>query len=161
MNNTDDRFVINRKIENIILNKGLTSSHFADDIDVPRSSISHILANRNKPSLDIINKIIKKYPDISFEWLMNGELIRTEGIEKQSNNQEQIANQFVKPEGNDKASGYISVEQKEVSRKYRNNEQQVTKISTTEDRPNTNYIKKIARVMVFYTDNTFDTYEST
>ena len=35
----------------------LSASSFADKIDVPRSSISHLLSGRNKPSLDFIIKV--------------------------------------------------------------------------------------------------------
>ena len=155
----EDRFVINRKIENIIISKGLTSSHFADDIDVPRSSISHILANRNKPSLDIINKIIKKYPDVSFDWLMNGEIEKAENIGTKYTYQERRSNQFMKSD-TIKVKNHSLVEQRDAPRKYKNNELQATKSLQLDDNIIDNHTKKVARVMVFYTDNTFDTFES-
>jgi len=50
----------------------LSPSQFADEIQVQRSSISHILSGRNKPSLDFVLKILSTYPDINSEWLMFG-----------------------------------------------------------------------------------------
>lgn len=50
----------------------LTASAFADSIEVGRSSISHILSGRNKPSLDFILKVLHAYPNIDLYWLMNG-----------------------------------------------------------------------------------------
>ena len=41
----------------------LTSSSFAEKIDVPRSSISHLLSGRNKPSLDFI---LKKFVNLQY-----------------------------------------------------------------------------------------------
>lgn len=51
---------------------GESASSFAEKIEVQRSSISHIISGRNKPSLDFILKIFKTYPDISLYWLLNG-----------------------------------------------------------------------------------------
>jgi transcriptional regulator with XRE-family HTH domain len=50
----------------------LSSAAFADIIGVQRSSISHILSERNKPSLDFILKILHAYPSVSSEWLLKG-----------------------------------------------------------------------------------------
>ncbi len=50
----------------------LSSAQFADIIGVQRSSISHILSGRNKPSFDFINKILLKYPKINANWLISG-----------------------------------------------------------------------------------------
>ena len=51
----------------------LTASSFADKIGVQRSSISHILSGRNKPSLDFIAKIEANFIEVSFHWLLTGE----------------------------------------------------------------------------------------
>ena len=49
-----------------------TASSFAEKIGVQRSSISHILSGRNKPSLDFVMKVLHSYPDVELYWLMNG-----------------------------------------------------------------------------------------
>jgi len=61
-----------KRLQEIIDFNNLTASSFADRIGVQRSSISHILSNRNKPSLDFILKIIKEYPEVELYWLLNG-----------------------------------------------------------------------------------------
>ena len=60
------------RIEQLIEFLNLTPSKFADEIDVPRSSISHILSGRNKPSLDFVKKIVDRFPDIEIEWIIFG-----------------------------------------------------------------------------------------
>jgi transcriptional regulator with XRE-family HTH domain len=50
----------------------LTASLFADRIGVQRSSISHILSGRNKPSLDFVLKITSEFKDVDIHWLLNG-----------------------------------------------------------------------------------------
>jgi transcriptional regulator with XRE-family HTH domain len=52
--------------------KGLSPSQFADEIGVQRSAISHLITGRNNPSLDFILKILKRFPDVSSDWLLTG-----------------------------------------------------------------------------------------
>jgi len=51
----------------------LSSSKFADVIGVQRSSISHILSGRNKPSFDFLQKILRAFPMLNADWLILGE----------------------------------------------------------------------------------------
>ena len=51
---------------------GESSSSFAEKIGVQRSSISHILSGRNKPSLDFILKVLSSFPEVELYWLLNG-----------------------------------------------------------------------------------------
>ena len=60
------------RIKKIIDDKDLTNSEFAEKIGVPKSSISHLLSKRNKPSLDIITKISEEFHDISTDYLIFG-----------------------------------------------------------------------------------------
>ena len=50
----------------------LSAAAFADQIDVGRSSISHLLSGRNKPSLDFVMKITTAFPEVELYWLLNG-----------------------------------------------------------------------------------------
>jgi transcriptional regulator with XRE-family HTH domain len=63
---------MNERILKILENEGLTAAKFADRIGVQRSSISHIISGRNKPSFDFIAKTIESFPEINAEWLING-----------------------------------------------------------------------------------------
>lgn len=51
---------------------GLTATALADSIEIQRSSISHLLSGRNKPSLDFVLKVLQKYPEVELYWLLNG-----------------------------------------------------------------------------------------
>ena len=72
------------RLSQIIKSKHLSASQFADDIGVQRSSVSHVLSGRNKPSLDFITKVILRYADINSEWLLTGRGIMTSGEEDES-----------------------------------------------------------------------------
>jgi len=50
----------------------LSASAFSDRIQVPRSSISHLLSGRNKPSLDFVLKVVKEFNEVELYWLLNG-----------------------------------------------------------------------------------------
>ena len=64
---------MNDRIALVIKAKNITPSQLADELDVQRSGVSHILNNRNKPSLEFIQKLLKSYPEISTEWMLFGE----------------------------------------------------------------------------------------
>ncbi|AZB22615.1 XRE family transcriptional regulator [Kaistella haifensis] len=64
---------LNERISKIIEYSELSSSEFADTIDVQRSNISHITSGRNKPSLDFLIKIKERFPEIQWDWLIKGE----------------------------------------------------------------------------------------
>ena len=61
------------RLKKILNYHQLTASLFADKIGVQRSSISHILSGRNKPSLDFILKVTNTFTDVDIYWLLNGE----------------------------------------------------------------------------------------
>lgn len=69
MVNTDD-FI--KRLEIILDYYGVNASAFADKIGVQRSSLSHLLSGRNKPSLDFILKILDVYPEVDLYWILNG-----------------------------------------------------------------------------------------
>ena len=51
----------------------LTPSKFADIIGVQRSSVSHVISGRNKPSFDFLQKTLKAFPGLNADWLMLGD----------------------------------------------------------------------------------------
>ena len=60
------------RLKKILEHHRLTASQFADQIGVQRSSISHILSGRNRPSLDFVLKVTDKFSDVDIYWLLNG-----------------------------------------------------------------------------------------
>lgn len=64
---------LNERISKVISYSELSLSEFADEIEVQRSSISHITSGRNKPSLDFLIKIKNRFPELQWEWLIQGD----------------------------------------------------------------------------------------
>lgn len=63
---------MNDRLDKLLLAEQLTPAKFADIIGVQRSSISHIISGRNKPSFDFIAKVMQKFPRLNSEWLILG-----------------------------------------------------------------------------------------
>ncbi|MGI4759900.1 MAG: helix-turn-helix transcriptional regulator [Janthinobacterium lividum] len=68
------------RIRQLLEHKHLTPTQFADLIGVGRPVVSHILSERNKPSLEVAQRIGSAFPDISLAWLMfgTGEMLAAE-----------------------------------------------------------------------------------
>ncbi|MDQ0475542.1 helix-turn-helix domain-containing protein [Chryseobacterium sp. MDT2-18] len=63
---------LKERISKVIAYSEFSLSEFADEIEVQRSSISHITSGRNKPSLDFLMKIKNRFPELEWEWLIEG-----------------------------------------------------------------------------------------
>jgi transcriptional regulator with XRE-family HTH domain len=114
------------RIEKIIETEQLSASKFADALGVQRSNISHILNGRNKPSLELVNKILDRFPAINADWLLlgKGDMVS----EKKSGN-------------TSKNSGYT----------FESNPSQPEQVSSA---PSGQPMP--VRIVVFYADNTFE-----
>ena len=51
---------------------GISATAFAENLGINRSTISHLLSGRNKPSLDVVMKVLETYPEVELYWLLNG-----------------------------------------------------------------------------------------
>ena len=50
----------------------ISAAELSNQIKFNRSTISHLLSGRNKPSLDFVMRILQKYPEVELYWLLNG-----------------------------------------------------------------------------------------
>ena len=60
------------RINLILQAKNITAKQFAEEIGVQPSGMSHILGGRNNPSLEFVNKVLRRYPEIDANWLLLG-----------------------------------------------------------------------------------------
>lgn len=81
------------RIEAILSEKDLTQTQFAASINIQRSTLSHILSGRNKPSLDFVLKVVEAFPEINIEWLTLGigDMYKA-GFEVEKNNSQKQQN---------------------------------------------------------------------
>tara|TARA_X000000368_G_C22883352_1_gene646337 strand:+ start:319 stop:642 length:324 start_codon:yes stop_codon:yes gene_type:complete len=102
---------ITKRIAEIMKKKKISASDLSKKINVQKSSISHILSGRNKPSLDFVVKLSNSFGDINLDWLINGEIPTTPTLN----------------------SGLLE--------------------------KNDNLKKRVTKIVLFYDDQSFDTYE--
>lgn len=85
---------LNNRVIRVMELKGLTKTEFTSILNITPAILSHINSGRNKPSVEILQKIITHYPDISAEWLLMGQgaMLKAKNINKESitNNLETI-----------------------------------------------------------------------
>ncbi|MES2517512.1 MAG: helix-turn-helix transcriptional regulator [Bacteroidota bacterium] len=147
---------LNKKIEQIIIDKGLSPSYFADTVGIQRSSISHILSGRNKPSLDIIQRILKVFPDIDRDWLIFDSDIPLQNSPQ--TNRQQTINQRVIPQNQ------FEQTPRESPKNY---QPELIPVQAPVNVPPRRKVerpvipsqqpsgKQIERIVIFYTDGTF------
>jgi transcriptional regulator with XRE-family HTH domain len=137
----------------------LTPSRFADLIGVQRSSVSHVLSGRNKPSFDFLEKTLQAFPGMKADWLMlgKGSMYEQMGRNQSGNlfeqdDAEHSENEEINFETD--ASGTFTTpgEPKEVAQ---GDIKEESKDREPESAENT---RRVKQVMVFYDDDTFSTY---
>lgn len=139
---------LNDKIKQILADKNISPSIFADEIGIQRSSMSHILAGRNRPSLDIIQKIVKRFPELGTNWILEDEDL---------------------PPITPQSDGLHSSEQYSLSNTNTSNaygrQKSETKASATETRQSgrptftskpEQHARIIDKILIFYSDGTFE-----
>ena len=157
---------LSEKIELLIKRKQLSASQFADKLGIPRSSISHILSGRNKPSLDVVQKILSVFPEINAEDLLfEDRILAFTTTQKLENAGISIPSLFdpVAPSTLESAK-IISPEPNVVQSNLRRSRETPKKELSQEsiDTPTQNslllssrMLKTIERVLIFYSDGTF------
>lgn len=59
-----------KQLQKIMHHFGLSTTELADKILVPKATISHLISERNKPSLEFIMKLHTTFPTLNLEWLI-------------------------------------------------------------------------------------------
>jgi transcriptional regulator with XRE-family HTH domain len=134
----------------IMAHFNITATRFADEIGVQRSSISHILSGRNKPSYDFILRVIEKYTSLNPSWLLTGKgnmIIVTEDDSKPNNTEGDQQSELFIPDSKPDSDN-IQQPEKEINHIVDISKQQkdVTKVNI------------IDSIILLYTDGTFFQY---
>lgn len=121
----------------------LSAASFADKIEVGRSSISHILSGRNKPSLDFVMKVVNNFPEVELYWLLNGK------------------GNFPAASPKPDSIPEIKKATTEPNQQAETPSAKITNASLPPEQfpPNTSQ-KQIQKIVIFYTDGSFDAFEN-
>ncbi len=141
----------------------LSASGFADAMGVGRSSISHILSGRNKPSLDFVMKITEAYPEVDLIWLVYGT-----GVFPKNKDMEIKSKESPKPEIKEILPLQDIPEKLDVAQDLFSQseliETNMTKkdVEVTNPQPTLRAVdnKEISQIVIFYKDGSFDAYKN-
>ncbi|TDE17760.1 helix-turn-helix transcriptional regulator [Dyadobacter psychrotolerans] len=137
---------LNEKIKLILSQKGISPSLFADEIGIQRSSISHILAGRNKPSLDIVQKIVKRFPDLGLNWILDDQELPA--IQSDVNSYKSVVKPVeIKEKAPVETPAELRVRKQVEPTPVRKNVEDSKRLVEPE--------KNIERILIFYSDGTF------
>ncbi len=129
-----------KRLKKILDYYGLSATVFSETIDFNRSTISHLLSGRNKPSLEFVMKVVQKFPEVELYWLLNGK-----GVFPAEENKT-TSPTLQKPENTTPAESFPK------------------KQKTPDLEPFSSEIPKIQadieRIVIFYKDGSFKTYEN-
>ncbi len=142
------------QLQQIMSHFNLGTTELADKILVPKATISHLISERNNPSLEFITKLHTHFPSLNLEWLIYGKgpflanekaVIEEPFIEKRNDVfEEKIIFEEVKNEP-----------QKDTFVPIENNLLENTEIDKNIISSPTPLNKKIEAIVIFYTDGSF------
>ena len=142
------------RIGRILKTQKISASMFADEIGVQRSSVSHVMSGRNKPSLDFITRIVNQYPEIDSVWLLTGrgEMLREMNDGDKLNTLVDKQERFddIETSSTDKGEG-------ESGKENLFENQRLIKGKKGRGIPAAD-LKQVSRIVIFYPDGTFEEY---
>lgn len=153
------------RISQILKTKNITATQFADELNVQRSGISHILSGRNNPSLDFIMKIKETYPEFNLDWLILGKGPATGIIAPKEEKKPFVPDLFAQVDPPVSQTVSETIPEPPIVRDEEQLEYEVTKTRKAPSNNEGAFVpyrpKKIVRLITLYADNTFDSYEQT
>lgn len=120
-----------KRLQKILDYYSVTATAFSEEINFNRSTISHLLSGRNKPSLEFVMKVLQKYPEVELYWLLNGK----GDFPKKQNTPPPLTSNFQKNTPNKIETSFSE------------------KLPQSAD-------KNIDRIVIFYKDGSFKSYEN-
>lgn len=141
---------IQGRILQIMKHESLVPSKFAEEIGIQRSAMSHITSGRNKPSLDVIMKILERFTYVDSDWLMfgKGSMSHQTVAIKSDLFSDTVINQPKVPD--------VAEYGKENRVETHTND--TKRIVSEQIAHHEKVIKTVSKIMIFYTDNTFETF---
>lgn len=132
---------------------------FAETIGVQQSTLSHILNDRNKPSLEVVMKVHQKYNYVNLEWLLYGKgemMASAEELSLSPNGEYQQPSLFDENPVNSSKESLASENRKEMA--IKNAENTPKEIVRQEIRYIEKPARKITEIRIFFDDNTYETF---
>lgn len=142
--------MLSDRLNQFIEYKNITSSQFADAAGVPRPTLSQLLTGRSKSINDLmLSKIHAAFPELNVSWLLFGEGVMLIGETQLSNSNESANSRSkidVKPD-NYYENPSMAHDEEQAPYGY-----PLPRHISPSNR------KEISKIVIFYTDSTFEEY---
>ena len=146
------------RISALMKHMGMSQKNFAAEICISEGALSSIFSGRTKPTLNTVNNIHERFPEVNMGWLMDGKgdmFISLPSTSLQSNSNEEVPSVAdAQISGIPIQSGFM--EQHAGLRQVPSQ----TPISTPDGKFFDKPARKIAEIRVFYDDGTFETFSA-
>jgi len=148
---------MNDRLQQFLTMENLSPAHFAEKLGIQRSGVSHLLSGRNKPSFEFLQRMMKAFPDVNYEWLILGK-------GRPYKNDRPLPENTPKPDFFTEPDDIDTSENEDLFSDYQEFDTEIHAAQLTENRvkpqlPNATPSesgKKIARIIVFFNDGTFE-----
>lgn len=131
------------RLQKFMKSKSYSANAFAEEINVQPSSVSHVLSGRNNPSYDFITKILLRFKELNADWLLTGR-----GEMYRSVYQTNIFQQNPSP---------TKKEENQITRETYSSPSN-PKAVPAENENASGFSEKIDKIVIFYENGTFKSY---
>lgn len=155
------------RIEKIMLKEEMTAAVFASEIGIQGSTLSHILNGRNNPSLDVLKKILNRFRTVSSDWLILGvgSMYRSEKQSQTPTLFDNIDETAYKPDVSNvneaiKSDAHFLTNQQKKTNNPDFSPQPISEAKQKNIFSQEVNSKTVRKIIVYYTDNTFQEFET-
>lgn len=155
------------RIELLMKCYGLTPSQLADRTGIQRASVSHIISGRNKPSLEVLQKIYEAFPELDLGWLMTGKGEEPVALDFAAGDAAEAENTLFsqpltekEPELSVASPRRVQVErQEQPARQLQSSRSAERQRKPVVQKPRQQAVseRRIKEIRIFYTDGTYET----
>jgi transcriptional regulator with XRE-family HTH domain len=144
------------KLLNLMKAEQLTASKLAELLGIQPSGISHIIGGRNKPSFDLVQKILRRFPQVNPDWLLldQGEMYRTINSSSEESSFENASQDSAVINSDDQSLSY----ENNTTHTLPNSSPSVANAQESIATALTQH-GRVKRVIVLFEDHTFESFE--
>lgn len=146
-----------QKLRDFMTSEHLKSGQLAEALGINPAGISHILAGRNKPGFDLLQKILRRFPRLNPDWLLldEGPMYR-EGMTAEPSTAEHTTPSVVDapatPTSNASLFAQTATTQETARPVADSSVQQAVGALASHS------ASRVARIVIFYDDHTFESF---
>ena len=142
------------RIKKIMDSEDLSAARFADRLEINRAVVSHILNGRNNPSLDVVTKILSEMNYINPDWLLQGigSMYKDGYSGKQEIDRSLFHTETINTREDTDETEYAE------EKSLKNVEKASKSVDSEGASPVSVNDRKVRQIIVYYDDNTFETF---